>query len=334
MAGSGSGAASPAGVAVGVWYLRRHLAWPDVYRFINAVTPALLVAQSIGRIGNYFNQELFGKPSTLPWALKISPAHRPPGYAQFATFQPTFLYEIIWNLLLAAALVWLDNRRKVRPPGLFALYVAGYSAFRIFEETLRIDYSQHILGMRLNFWVALIGTRRRPGLVRADPVHAKPQRHDSAEPPARSTACSIRDLGRREPGAPRGGDAVAHHLEAAGAVRVAVDHERDPGRRRVARVQLVEVAAVGVGVDLEHRARAHRGFEHRVEVELVGRPLQDLAPAQVADAVDVGVLDRAHDAGRHLGLGHPERGVDAGHDPVELGQQLVGVVERAVRAGC
>ncbi len=147
-----------AGVAVGVWYLRRHLAWPDVYRFINAATPGLLVAQSIGRIGNYFNQELFGKPSTLPWALKISPAHRPPGYAQFATYQPTFLYEIIWNLLLAATLVWLDNRRKVRPPGLFPLYVAGYSAFRIYEETLRIDYSQYIFGMRLNFWVALIGT--------------------------------------------------------------------------------------------------------------------------------------------------------------------------------
>jgi len=147
-----------AGVVVGVWYLRRHLSWPDVYRFINAATPGLLVAQAIGRIGNYFNQELFGKPSTLPWALKIAPAHRPAGYAHFATYQPTFLYEIIWNLLLAATLVWLDHRRKVRPPGLFPLYVAGYSAFRIYEETLRIDYSQYILGMRLNFWVALIGT--------------------------------------------------------------------------------------------------------------------------------------------------------------------------------
>jgi prolipoprotein diacylglyceryl transferase len=146
------------GAAVGIWYLHRHLGWSDVYRFINAATPGLLVAQAIGRIGNYFNQELFGKPSTLPWALKISPAHRPPGYAHYATFQPTFLYEIIWDLLLAAVLVWLDNRRKVRPPALFPLYVAGYSAFRIFEETLRIDYSQHILGMRLNFWVALIGT--------------------------------------------------------------------------------------------------------------------------------------------------------------------------------
>ena len=68
---------------------------------MDAAAPALLVAQSIGRIGNYFNQELFGKPSTLPWALKISPAHRPTGYTQFATFQPSFLYEIIWNLLLA-----------------------------------------------------------------------------------------------------------------------------------------------------------------------------------------------------------------------------------------
>jgi prolipoprotein diacylglyceryl transferase len=146
------------GVAVGVWYLRKHLSWPDIYRFMNACAPSLLVAQSIGRIGNYFNQELFGKPSTLPWALKISYAHRPPGYAQYATFQPTFLYEIIWNLALAALLIWLDNRRKIRPPGLFPLYVAGYSAFRIFEETLRIDYSVYILGMRLNFWIALIGT--------------------------------------------------------------------------------------------------------------------------------------------------------------------------------
>jgi prolipoprotein diacylglyceryl transferase len=125
---------------------------------MNCVAPALLVAQSIGRIGNYFNQELFGKPSTLPWALKISPAHRPPGYTQFATFQPTFLYEIIWNLLLAGVLAWLVRRHKVRAPGVFALYVAGYSAFRLFEENLRIDYSNYFLGMRLNFWIALIGT--------------------------------------------------------------------------------------------------------------------------------------------------------------------------------
>ncbi|MDE3130996.1 MAG: prolipoprotein diacylglyceryl transferase [Acidobacteriota bacterium] len=182
-----------AGVAVGIWYLRRRLGWADVYRFINAATPGLLVAQAIGRVGNYFNQELFGKPSTLPWALKISPAHRPPGYAQYATYQPTFLYEIIWNLALAAALVWLDSHRRVRPPGLFALYVAGYSAFRIFEETLRIDYSQYILGMRLNFWVALIGTLG--GLAWFARIQffgggrpTTPVRHASAASEARSTA--------------------------------------------------------------------------------------------------------------------------------------------------
>ncbi len=143
------------GVLGGLYILRKRLAKQDVYRFMDAATPGLLVAQSLGRIGNYFNQELFGKPSTLPWALKIDPAHRPPGYTQYATFQPTFLYEIVWNLSLAAFLVWLGHHRKIKAPGLFPLYVAGYSAFRMFEEQLRIDYSNHILGMRLNFWIAL-----------------------------------------------------------------------------------------------------------------------------------------------------------------------------------
>ena len=144
------------GVIGGLLCLRRHLSKADIVRFMDAVAPALLVAQSIGRIGNYFNQELFGKPTTLPWGLEIDPAHRPPAFAQYATFQPTFLYEIIWNLSLATFLVWLGNHRKIKAPGLFALYVAGYSGFRIFEETVRIDYSVHVLGMRLNFWVATL----------------------------------------------------------------------------------------------------------------------------------------------------------------------------------
>jgi prolipoprotein diacylglyceryltransferase len=104
-----------------------------------------------GRVGNYFNQELFGGPTTLPWALEISPAHRPVGYAQYATFHPTFLYELIWNLLLAGALVWLGRHRRIRAPGLFALYVAGYSFARIGEELLRVDPAHHIFGLRLNF---------------------------------------------------------------------------------------------------------------------------------------------------------------------------------------
>jgi prolipoprotein diacylglyceryl transferase len=163
------------GTVVGIWVLRRHGA--NVALFMDAAAPGLLVAQAIGRIGNYFNQELFGLPSKLPWALEISPAHRPAAYAQYATFQPTFLYEIIWNLLLASALVWLGHHRKIRPPGLFALYVAGYSLARIGEELLRVDPAHHIFGLRLNLYVAsilfLVGVawfvRTQRGTGRASP---------------------------------------------------------------------------------------------------------------------------------------------------------------------
>jgi prolipoprotein diacylglyceryl transferase len=140
------------GVLVGLWRVKRSGA--NVPEFMDAGAPALLVAQSIGRVGNWFNQELFGKPTTLPWGLEIDPEHRPERYAGAAAFQPTFLYEILWNLSLAAFLVWLGHRRRIRPPGLFALYVAGYSAFRIFEELIRVDPANHILGLRLNLFVA------------------------------------------------------------------------------------------------------------------------------------------------------------------------------------
>jgi prolipoprotein diacylglyceryl transferase len=144
------------GTIVGLWRLRR-MGIP-LAPFLDAAAPALLVAQAVGRVGNYFNQELFGGPTSLPWGLEISPAHRPPGYATDATFHPTFLYEIIWNLSLAALLVWLGHHRRIRPPGLFALYVTGYSAFRIFEESLRVDPAHHILGLRLNLYVAVVLT--------------------------------------------------------------------------------------------------------------------------------------------------------------------------------
>jgi prolipoprotein diacylglyceryl transferase len=142
------------GTLAGLWVLRRRRA--DIPAFLDAAAPSLLVAQAIGRIGNYFNQELFGGPSNLPWALQIDPAHRPAGYTHYATFHPTFLYELVWNLALAGALVWLGRRRRIRAPGLFALYVAGYSGFRIFEELLRVDPAHHILGLRLNFYVATL----------------------------------------------------------------------------------------------------------------------------------------------------------------------------------
>jgi len=144
------------GAAAGIWRLRRH--GVSAGAFANAVAPGLLVAQAVGRIGNYFNQELFGKPTGLPWGLQIAPQFRPAHFTQYSTFQPTFLYELIFDLALAAALVWLGHHRTIRPWGLFALYVAGYSAFRIFEESVRIDSSAHFLGLRLNFFIACLGT--------------------------------------------------------------------------------------------------------------------------------------------------------------------------------
>jgi prolipoprotein diacylglyceryl transferase len=144
------------GVIGGVIPLKR--AKVSIPRFMDATAPGLLAAQAIGRVGNYFNQELFGGPTKLPWALQISPAHRPVGYLAYSTFQPTFLYELIFDLALAGALVWLIHHRRIRAPGIFALYVTGYSAFRIFEELLRVDPAHHFLGERLNFWVACVLT--------------------------------------------------------------------------------------------------------------------------------------------------------------------------------
>jgi prolipoprotein diacylglyceryl transferase len=154
--GLGSWGAFSAGILVAYWRLRR--AGVSTAKALDAGAPALLVAHAIGRIGNYVNQELFGGPTNLPWAVEIDPSHRPAGYKQYSTFQPTFFYEAIWDLSLAAFLVWLGRNRDIRPPGLFALYVTGYSGFRIFEELLRVDPSHHILGLRLNFFVACLVT--------------------------------------------------------------------------------------------------------------------------------------------------------------------------------
>jgi prolipoprotein diacylglyceryl transferase len=150
--GLGSWGAFSLAILVAAWRVRR--AGASVGKALDAAVPGLLVAQGLGRIGNYFNQELFGGPSTLPWAIQIDPANRPAGYTQYATFEPTFLYEMLSDFALAGFLVWLGNHREIRPPGLFALYVVGYSAFRVFEETQRIDPAHHFLGLRLNVYVA------------------------------------------------------------------------------------------------------------------------------------------------------------------------------------
>ena len=133
-----------------------HRRGASVTLMMDMVAPGLLLAQGIGRWGNWWNQELFGKPTTLPWALKISPAHRPPGYVAYATFHPTFLYESVWDIACAGLLLWIDRRFVIKRPGLFALYVSLYTLMRTYEETLRIDLGSHYYyGMRLNFYVSL-----------------------------------------------------------------------------------------------------------------------------------------------------------------------------------
>jgi prolipoprotein diacylglyceryl transferase len=151
----------------------------SVYAFMNAAAPGILLAQAIGRWGNYFNQELFGEPTDLPWGLEIDPERRPPEFADAATFHPTFLYEFGWNLLGVVVLLLIDRRFRIRPPGLFALYVAWYTFGRCFEELIRIDPSHEYFGFRLNFYVSaalfvfsiiwFIRSQRRAGEERAAP---------------------------------------------------------------------------------------------------------------------------------------------------------------------
>jgi prolipoprotein diacylglyceryl transferase len=152
--GLGIWGAIPAGVLAGAIVVRR--SGNSIRLMMDAVAPGLLLAQGIGRWGNYWNQELYGKPSKLPWALKIDPSHRVAGYENDATFHPTFLYEFTWDVIGVGVLLWIDRRFKLRRPALFALYVAWYTSFRTYEEVLRIDPSHRFLGERVNFWVSLV----------------------------------------------------------------------------------------------------------------------------------------------------------------------------------
>ena len=124
--------------------------------FMDAVAPGLLLAQGIGRWGNWFNQELYGKPTGQPWGLKIDVTHRQPGYEQYSTFHPTFLYEFVYDLGGVAVLLLLDRRYRFKPPALFALYVSIYTFGRFFEELIRVDPAHHFAGLRLNAWVSVV----------------------------------------------------------------------------------------------------------------------------------------------------------------------------------
>lgn len=147
-----------AGLAAAAWLMRRR--GLRLAPLTDAVAPALLVAQAVGRVGNWFNQELFGAPTTLPWGLEIDDAHLPDGCAPGTLFHPTFLYEALWNLAGAALLVLLERRLRRRDGAvggrLIWAYLMVYTAGRAWIEHLRVDEAAIVLGLRLNEWTAMI----------------------------------------------------------------------------------------------------------------------------------------------------------------------------------
>jgi prolipoprotein diacylglyceryl transferase len=144
-----------AGGALGAWIIcRRERA--RLAPVACAAAPALSFAQAIGRWGNWFNQQLYGRPTTLPWAVEISPEHRLAGYVNFATFQPTFLYESLWDALVGVAVILAARRFLLTGDRTFALYAGLYAFGRFWTQGLEITYSQHVLGLRIDQVVMIL----------------------------------------------------------------------------------------------------------------------------------------------------------------------------------
>ncbi|NSC21131.1 prolipoprotein diacylglyceryl transferase [Streptomyces albus subsp. chlorinus] len=141
--------------ALGAWIGCRRRGIP-LPAYADAVAPGIALAQALGRWGNWFNQELYGRPTDLPWALKIDPEHRPVDTPDLATYHPTFLYESLWCVGVALLVIWADRRFRLGHGRAFALYVAAYTAGRFWIEYMRVDDAHHVLGMRLNNWTAIV----------------------------------------------------------------------------------------------------------------------------------------------------------------------------------
>ena len=176
--------------AVGAWIACRR-AGVRLGPVAGAAAPGVALAQAIGRWGNWFNQELYGRPSSLPWALRISPQHRPVGFENVATYQPTFLYESLWDIGIAVLVVWAARRFLLTGDRTFALYVAAYGVGRFIIESMRIDFAHSFGGLRINQWMAIV-------IVAIGVVYLYRTRHkigpDVIEPPAQvavSTAATV-----------------------------------------------------------------------------------------------------------------------------------------------
>ena len=134
--------------------LQKKLDLPSFSVFVDSLAPGILFAQAIGRFGNWFNGELFGRPLDTWWSLQVPLEYRPVGYKQFESFHPTFLYEAIWCSLIAVGLIYFGKRLK--PGQTFAAYVFAYCFGRLFIELIRIDAANTIAGLRVNVWVSLL----------------------------------------------------------------------------------------------------------------------------------------------------------------------------------
>ena len=199
---------------------------------LDAAIPGIPLAQAFGRWGNYFNQELFGTPTKVPWALEVEQAHRPAKYQAFATFHPTFLYESIWDLVIVGTLLWLSARHKLRTGSIVLCYLAMYAFGRFLLELIRTDTTFRLFGLSRNAWVSLavvIGAGvwlylRERGRPAAEPAAAAAPAAEGAEAPEGPDAPedgpdAAEDEADQEP-------EVADHVE---------DEERDEGQEEADR---------------------------------------------------------------------------------------------------
>ncbi len=181
------GAIALGGVGAWIGCRRRGIPLPA---FADALAPGIVLAQAVGRLGNYVNQELYGRATDLPWAVEIDRAHRPADMLDQATYHPTFLYELLWNVGVAGLVVWADRRFRLGHGRAFALYVAAYTVGRAWIEGLRIDPANEVLGLRLNEWTSLVvflgavtyivvSARLRPGRETPEELAARRRDVDS-----------------------------------------------------------------------------------------------------------------------------------------------------------
>jgi prolipoprotein diacylglyceryl transferase len=199
------------GVLVGAWVTKRR--GESVLAMMDAAAPGILIAQGIGRLGNYFNQELYGGATSLPWGLEVDPSFRPDETPEAGVYHPTFLYEMLWNFGGAALIIWLGHRFRLRPPAVFCLYVLVYCAGRVWWELLRVDPAHQFLGQRINFWVAiavgLIALGAFLWSIRRWPPgcedYPRPRPQQDRRPPAKGPAAGVpRTAGGRAKPAKRG----------------------------------------------------------------------------------------------------------------------------------